>query len=160
MILPDDGSELTISNIDGDWMTINRITIESGDSEIIIIPGNTSWGSMQDSYKITNDGEITELDGTPIIALGELNETLETAQSEQIPIMVGEFGVYNKTPHDVTLAYLSDVVALFNSYQIGYTLWNLSGSFGIINSDRIDCTYTSYRGKQLDQAMTNILQGN
>jgi endoglucanase len=85
---------------------------------------------------------------------------LETAKSEQIPVMVGEFGVYNKTPHDVTLDYLSDVVAMLNSYQVGYTLWNLTGSFGIIDSDRNDCTYTSYRGKQLDQAMTDILQGN
>ena len=100
------------------------------------------------------------MDGTPIIALGDLHETLETAESEQIPVMVGEFGVYNKTPHDVTLAYLSDVVTLFNSYQIGYTLWNLTGSFGIIDSDRSDCTYTFYRNKQLDQEMTNILQGN
>jgi aryl-phospho-beta-D-glucosidase BglC (GH1 family) len=160
VILPDDGGKITISNIDGDWMTINAITIKSGDSEINIIPGNTSWGSMQNSYKITDEGEITELDGTPIIALGSLKETLETAEAEQIPIMIGEFGVYNKTPHDVTLAYLSDVVTLFNSYQVGYTLWNLSGSFGILNSDRGDCTYTSYRGKQLDQALTDILQGN
>jgi len=99
VILPDDGTKLTISNIHGDWMTINRITIKSGDSEITIIPGNTSWGSMQDNYLITNEGEFTEMDGTPIIALGDLHETLETAESEQIPIMVGEFGVFNKTPH-------------------------------------------------------------
>jgi aryl-phospho-beta-D-glucosidase BglC (GH1 family) len=158
--LPTNGNKLTISNIEGDWMTINRITIKSGNSEITVIPGNTSWGSMQDAYKITSEGEITNVDGEPIIALGSLKETLDLAETEQIPVMVGEFGVYNKTPHDVTLAYLSDVVTLFNSYQIGYTLWNLTGSFGIIDSERSDCTYTSYRGKQLDQELTDILQGN
>jgi len=158
--LPSDGQKLTISNIDGDWMTMNRITIVNGDKEIIIIPGNTSWGSMQKTYKITGEGEITEADGSPVLALGSLQETLDQAQSEQVPVMVQEFGVFNQTPHDVTLAYLSDVVTLFNTYQIGYTLWNLGGSFGILDSDRSDCTYTSYRGKQLDQAMTDILQGN
>jgi len=160
VILPNNGQKLTISNIEGDWMTINQITIKTGNTEIDIIPGNTSWGSTQDTYIITNEGQITEADGSPILALGSLNETLELAKSEQIPVMVQEFGVYNQTPHDVTLAYLSDVVLLFNSYQIGFSLWNLSGTFGILDSDRNDCSYTSYRGKQLDMEMANILQGN
>ena len=160
VILPSDGQTLAISNIEGDWLTMNRITISSGGDEIVIVPGNTSWGSMQKTYKITAEGEVTEADGSPVLALGSLQETLDIAKSNQIPVMVQEFGVHNQTPHDVTLAYLSDVVTLFNDNQIGYALWNLSGSFGILNSDRSDCTYTSYRGNQFDQAMTDILQGN
>ena len=141
-------------------MTMNKITITMGDTVVEIVPGNTSWGSTQGTYKITTQGEITEKDGSPLLAMGSLNEILERANLEQIPVMVQEFGVFNKTPHDVTLAYLTDVVTLFNTHQIGYTLWNLSGSFGILDSERSDCDYTSYRGKQLDQTMTNILQGN
>jgi hypothetical protein len=158
--LPADGNNISISNIDGDWLTINKITIKSGDSEITIIPGNTSWGSLQKTYIITAEDQITEADGSPVLALGSLKETLDLAVSEQIPIMVQEFGVYNQTPHEVTLAYMSDVVNMFKSYQVGYTLWNLTGSFGILDSDRSDCNYTSYRGKQLDQEMTDLLQGN
>lgn len=157
---PSRGGKLTISNISGDWMTMNRITIRAGSQEIAIIPGNTSWGSLQETYKITSEGEITGADGSPVLALGDLMDKFDQAEMENIPLMVQEFGVHNLTPHDVTVAYLADVVDIFNSYNIGYTLWNLSGSFGIIDSGRGDCNYTSYQGRQLDEQMTNLLQGD
>ena len=40
-----------------------------------------------------------------------LPTTFKTARSEKIPVMIQEFGVYNQTPHDVTLSYLTDVVS-------------------------------------------------
>ena len=160
IVLPSGGSKLTISNTVGDWMTMNKITISTANYKNEIIPGNTSWGSKQDSYKITSEGEITNSDGSPVIALGDLKETLETAKSQQIPIMVQEFGVYNKTPHQVTLDYLSDVVDMLNDYNIGYALWNMIGDFGILDTDRSDCNYTPYNNRQLDQEMLDILKGN
>ena len=160
IILPSGGSKLTISNTVGDWMTMNKITISTANYKNEIIPGNTAWGSKQDSYKITSDGEITNTDGSPVIALEDLKETLETARSQQIPIMVQEFGVYNKTPHQVTLDYLSDVVDMFNDYNVGYALWNLIGDFGILDTDRSDCNYTLYNNRQLDQEMLDLLKGN
>lgn len=158
VVLPSGGNVIRISNIEGDWLTINSIRIRNNDYDLELIPGNTSWGAMQKSYKITAEGELTETDGSPAVALTDLMEKFELAEAEKIPVMIQEFGVYNQTPHEVTLAYLSDVVDIFKTYQVGYTLWNLSGSFGILNSSRDDCSYTSYQGKQLDQAMTQILQ--
>jgi endoglucanase len=72
--------------------------------------------------------------------------------------MIQEFGVYNQTPHNVALAYLTDVVSILNKNKIGFAMWNMIGSMGIINSDRADCTYEPYRGIQLDREMTTILQ--
>jgi aryl-phospho-beta-D-glucosidase BglC (GH1 family) len=160
VVLPSVGSKLTISNTLGDWMTMNKITISTSSFKSDIIPGNTAWGTKQDSYKINSEGEITNPDGSPVLALGDLKETLETAKSQQIPVMIQEFGVYNKTPHDVTLDYLSDVVDMYNEYQVGYALWNLINDFGILDSDRSDCDYTPYNNRQLDQAMLDILKGN
>lgn len=156
--LPSDGAKLTITNTDGDWMTFNRITIASGAARVILIPGNTNWGSTQDTYKITWEGKVTDMTGKPVLALGGISTTLQTAEADNIPVMIQEFGVYNKTPHDVTLAFLSDVVSAFNSHHVGYAMWNLIGSMGIINSERSDMTYEDYRGKQLDREMTSILQ--
>ena len=160
IVLPSSGSKLTISITEGDWMQMNKIILSYLGKSIEIIPGNTSWGSKQDTYKITSDGEITNSDGSPVLALGDLKETLETAKTQQIPIMIQEFGVYNKTPHTVALDYLSDVVSLFNDYSIGYALWNMIGDFGILDTDRSDCNYTLYNGRQLDQEMLDILKGN
>jgi hypothetical protein len=160
VVLPSGGSKLTISNTVGDWMTMNKITISTSNFKSDIVPGNTAWGTRQDSYKITSEGEITYSDGSPVLALGDLKKTLETAKSEQIPVMIQEFGVYNKTPHDVTLDYLSDVVDMYNEYNVGYALWNLIHDFGILDSDRSDCDYAPYNNRQLDQAMLDILKGN
>jgi len=112
---------------------------------------------MQESYKITA-GVVSDSIGNTILSLGNLVETLKTAQLENIPVMIQEFGVYHHTPYDVTITYLSDVVDIFNNYQVGYSLWNLNGGFGIIDSERADASYTSYFGKQLDPVMTKIIQ--
>jgi aryl-phospho-beta-D-glucosidase BglC (GH1 family) len=156
--LPSDGTRLTITNTDGDWMTFNKLIIRSGAEKISIIPANTTWGSMQKTYKLTTDGNITDVDGNPVIALGSLINTLEEAKAQNIPVMIQEFGVYNKTPHDVTVAYLADALSVFNKNHIGYAMWNLIGTMGIINSERTDMTYEQYRGKLLDRQLTTLMQ--
>ncbi len=160
VVLPSDGDRLKLTNISGDWMTFNKLTLKNGDSKIEIVPANTTWGSKQGTYKITSEGRITDTEGNPVLPLTGLTDGLKTAMTENIPLMVQEFGVYNKTPHDVTLAYLTDVVSIFNGHKIGYAMWNLIGTMGIINSERTDCSYEEYRGKQIDRGMTLIIQGN
>ncbi|GIV13314.1 MAG: hypothetical protein KatS3mg021_1596 [Fimbriimonadales bacterium] len=72
--------------------------------------------------------------------------------------MVGEFGAYNKTPHKVVLAWMRDMLELWKAAGWGWALWNFEGSFGILNSQRADVKYESWRGKQLDRAMLELLQ--
>jgi hypothetical protein len=158
VVLPLSGTKLTFSNTAGDWTSFNGIKLRTPDATIDIIPANTTWGIKQSSYKITDDGKITDMDGNPAVALGDLARKLENAKSQNIPVMVQEFGVYNKTPHKVSVDYLTDVVNVFNNNNIGYTMWNMIGSMGIINSGRTDCNYESYRGKLLDRQMTTIIQ--
>lgn len=160
VILPSDGTRLTLSNTEGDWLSFNRITFSYGNDEIVIIPGNTSWGAKQRTYQLTSDGKVTDEDGNPLVALGSIIANLELARQENIPVMIQEFGVYNLTPHDVATAYLTDVVSVFKTHQTGYAMWNMIGSMGIINSDRADCNYEQYMGKLLDREMTTIVQGN
>jgi len=158
VVLPSQGSRLTITNTNGDWMTINKITLKSGTGELVIVPSNSDWGSKQVTYKITSEGKITDVNGNPVLALGGLISTLEFAKAENVPVMIQEFGVYNQTPHNVTIDYLTDLVSVFNKNHLGYAMWNLIGTMGIINSERTDFTYELYRGKQLDREMTTIMQ--
>ncbi len=158
VVLPASGTRLTITNTEGDWMTYNKITIRSAAGELVIIPANTTWGSKQGTYKITSEGKITDVSGNPVVALGTLAKNLKLAGDENIPVMVQEFGVYNKTPHEVTIAYLTDVVSVFNKNKVGYAMWNMIGTMGNINSERSDCVYEPYRGKLLDRRMTTIMQ--
>jgi len=73
-------------------------------------------------------------------------------------VLVGECGAYNKTPHPVVLAWLRDVLALWQDAGWGWALWNLRGSFGVLDSRRADVRYEQWDGHQLDRALLDLLR--
>ena len=73
-------------------------------------------------------------------------------------LFVGEFGAHNQTPHDVTLRWLADLLGVFKELGIGWALWNMNGSFGIMDSGRKDVAYEDFHGHKLDRKMLDILQ--
>jgi endoglucanase len=40
---------------------------------------------------------------------------------------------------------------------LGWALWNLRGSFGILDSHRSDVDYEDFHGHKLDRKMLNVL---
>jgi endoglucanase len=79
-------------------------------------------------------------------------------QSKGVGVMVGEFGAHNQTPHPVVLAWLGDLLALWKEAGWGFALWNLRGSFGVMDSGRKDVAYEDWHGHKLDRAMLKLLQ--
>ncbi len=77
-----------------------------------------------------------------------------------VPVHVGEWGCYNKTPHATALAWMRDLTALWREVGWGWAMWNFRGSFGILDSGRDDVAYESFRGHQLDRAMLELLQAS
>ena len=80
------------------------------------------------------------------------------AENFGMGVHCGEGGCHNQTPHDVTLRWMEDVLDALKTYNIGYALWNLKGSFGILDSGRADVEYEDYRGHKLDKKMLSLLQ--
>lgn len=74
-----------------------------------------------------------------------------------VKVHAGEWGVYNKTPHQVALGFMRDQLALWKSYGWGWAVWNFRGDFGILNSGRSDVNYEDYKGLKLDRKMLEIL---
>lgn len=70
-----------------------------------------------------------------------------------VGVHVGEWGCFNRTPHSVTLAWMNDLLALWREAGWGWALWNLRGSFGIVDSGRQDVAYERFEGHGLDAAM-------
>jgi endoglucanase len=70
----------------------------------------------------------------------------------------GEWGAYNKTPHDVVLRWMEDCLSNFKRAGWGWALWNFRGSFGILDSERSDVQYEDYEGHRLDHRMLELLQ--
>ncbi len=73
------------------------------------------------------------------------------------PVHVGEWGCFNRTPHPVALAWMGDLLSLWRQAGWGWSMWNLRGSFGIVDSGRTDVAYEDFRGHKLDRRMLELL---
>jgi len=85
-------------------------------------------------------------------------EPWKKAADAGIGVHVGEWGAYNKTPHDVVLRWMGDLLPLYQEAGFGWALWNFRGSFGILDSGRADVDYEEFRGHRLDRKMLDVLQ--
>ena len=75
-----------------------------------------------------------------------------------VGVHCGEGGAYNRTPHEVVLAWLRDVLEILTGHGIGLALWNFRGSFGILDSGRKDVQYEDFHGHKLDRKLLSLLQ--
>ncbi len=76
------------------------------------------------------------------------------------PVHVGEWGCVPQTPHDVCLAWMGDLLALWKEAGWGWSMWNLRGGFGILDSGRTDVAYEDFHGHKLDRKMLELLLAN
>ncbi|HNQ87652.1 MAG TPA: cellulase family glycosylhydrolase [Verrucomicrobiota bacterium] len=85
-------------------------------------------------------------------------EPWKALAAQGVGVHVGEWGAFNVTPHPVALAWMRDYLDLWKEVGWGWALWNLRGSFGIVDSGRKDVAYEPFRGHQLDRAMLELLR--
>ncbi len=87
-------------------------------------------------------------------------EPWKALEAKGVGVHVGEWGAFNQTPQQVTLAWMRDMLALWRDAGWGWALWNLRGGFGPVDSQRNDVPYEDFHGHQLDRAMLDLLQNN
>ncbi|MBN2008591.1 cellulase family glycosylhydrolase [candidate division KSB1 bacterium] len=87
-----------------------------------------------------------------------LIDTWKPVMEKGVQVHVGEWGCYNKTPHDVALRWMRDLLSLWKDVGWGQAMWNLKGDFGILNSGRKDVKYEKYKGHKLDRKMLELLK--
>ncbi len=85
-------------------------------------------------------------------------EPWKRLQQKGVGVHVGEWGAFNRTPHKVVLAWMRDCLELWKQAGWGWALWNLRGSFGVLDSGREDVAYTDFRGHKLDEEMLKVLK--
>jgi endoglucanase len=74
-----------------------------------------------------------------------------------VPVHVGEWGCHNMTPHEVCLAFMADELSLWKEAGWGWSMWNLRGGFGIVDSGRADVRYEDFQGHKLDRKMLEVI---
>jgi endoglucanase len=85
-------------------------------------------------------------------------EPWKKLEAKGVGVHVGEWGSFNKTPHDVVLRWMADDLELWKEAGWGWALWNLRGSFGVLDSERADVTYEDFHGHKLDRKMLDLLR--
>jgi len=88
----------------------------------------------------------------------ECVEPWKALEAKGVGVMVGEWGVYNKTPHDVTMRFAEAVLSNWQKAGWGWALWNFSGDFGPLDSKREDVAYENWKGHLLDRPMLELLR--
>ena len=87
-------------------------------------------------------------------------EPWKQLEAKGVGVHVGEWGAFNKTPHDVVLAWARDCLGLWKEAGWGWALWNFRGSFGVLDSQRADVAYEDFHGHKLDRELLDLLRAN
>ncbi len=159
--LPIGSYRLTIANTEGDWMTISRAEVRCADRQYAISI-NPNWATPH--YDIDFDPSkpaplhYAKTSGREQLWTDDVLTWVRLQQEQHVGAMIGEWGAYNKTPHDVTLRWMEDCLANYQRGNLGWALWNFRGSFGILDSGRKDVRYEPFHGHQLDRQMLELLQ--
>lgn len=146
----------------GDWLSISKIALCRPNSPEVTAFGSVNWqATEQTTLQLVSDDAGPRLMGGAVKDKNWLKENqikpwLKLTQTG-VGVMVGEFGAYNKTPHNIVLAWLEDQLSNWAECGWGWALWNFRGSFGIADSGRTDAQYKEWRGINIDEKMLSLL---
>ncbi|MBN1763892.1 MAG: cellulase family glycosylhydrolase [Sedimentisphaerales bacterium] len=151
----------------GDWLIFSEIKIippaDSGRREFVLKPFKEDNWIPQATFHLSDDGILSYADAPPDyqdyyqgrkIYLAEWKELADAGT----PVFISQFGIYKNTPHEVTLAWMEDLLQEMKQAGFGWCLLWFHREFGIINSDRADVEYEDYHGYKLDRKMLELLQ--
>jgi endoglucanase len=83
------------------------------------------------TYPCQFDGLHWDRDG-----LRDFYRPWRSVEAMGVPVHVGEFGCYDRTPDDVARAWFADLFAVFGEFGWGYALWEFEGPFGLVGHTR------------------------
>ena len=151
----------------GDWLGIDRIAFAADGrcSEVVPFfdygaaqrPRSDVWFAGFDGPAVAANAEKRPETGADWLGrnvLPEWDRLLATGQQ----VVVGEFGFYCHTPHEIGLRWLEDNLREFKARGLGWALWNFRGGFGVLDSNRKDVDYEDFHGHKLDRKLLDLLQ--
>lgn len=158
--IPQAADKLELRTVDGDWLWLKSITIIAPGGGEAAVDLESKWAQPAETLLYLPDRE-----GGPILGLPRGREWLRKdsvdpwlAFAAKGGVMVGEWGTYKHTPHDVVLRWAEDNLRNWQDAGFGWALWNFRGDFGILDSGRKDVAYEDHQGHQLDRKLLELLQ--
>jgi hypothetical protein len=152
---------VTVENTTGDWLSLREVGVTVGGKETVA-PMTGEWNEPPGVLTLSMAQGIPQLTSPGGRGREWLWRTAiqpwKELEAKNVGVMVGEWGAFDKTPHDVTLRWMEDCLINYQKAGWGWALWNFRGSFGPLDSQRSDVQYEEWKGHQLDRKMLELLQ--
>lgn len=153
---------LELSIPSGDWISLSTLGIKAPNGPECVLSFRQEFGKTNPVIAfagVTASAPFVAPDMRDRARLQrELVAPWQALEQKGVGVMVGEWGAYNKTPHDVTLRWMEDCLKNWQEAGWGWALWNFRGSFGVLDSGRTDVPYETWNGHQLDRKMLELLK--
>jgi len=148
----------------GDWLQIGQLGLKpaaSGAAEDTLAL-KQEFGKKAEPFRYAPGTPGCAFLGIPIQDQAWLwtkcIEPWQALQAKGVGVVVGEWGSFNKTPHDVVLRWAEDCLRNWKQAGWGWAMWNFRGQFGILDSERADVKYEDFEGHKLDRQFLELLQ--
>jgi len=156
--VPAGTKQVAIKVVAGDWLQLTELGLTPAGGAEVVQTMEQSWNVMPAALTFDANGFHGGRErGRQWLRDEVLGKWIEAKANGQ-GVMVGEWGAFNKTPHDVVLAWMEDSLKNWQEAGLGWALWNFRGSFGVLDSGRADVVYEDFQGHKLDRAMLDLLQ--
>ena len=155
--IPAGTREIEVSLDRGDWLTFTALRINGA----VVQVSDKHWGQKQDVFILDSQGAHPQTPGFTCSKETLWNDRIKpwlNLKTKGVGVHVGEWGVFNRTPQAVALAWMKDCLENWQKAGFGWALWNFCGSFGILDSDRADMNYEGFKGHKLDRQMLELLR--
>lgn len=162
--LKEAAQDISFELVQGDWLTFNEISVGlPGGEKGVFSPSSMEWGKPQSSYVLSKDMKVLQAAGSKPDGGVRVDDpfALEewiAASKQGIPVIVAEFGVYNRVPHDVAMAVQEAKLKAFKEAGFGWCLWSFKGEFGPFNPQRQGIPLEKYRGMAVDGKYLELLK--
>ena len=155
--IPAGTREIQIEIGKGDWLTFTELRL----GETVIVTGSNDWGVKQETFIVDNSG-ARPVNPRFLHSKETLQKNMvepwQALAAKGVGVHVGEWGSHNQTPHAVALAWMCDCLENWQAAGFGWALWNLRGSFGVLDSERKDVAYETFKDHKLDRKMLELLR--
>ncbi|MGA2064036.1 MAG: cellulase family glycosylhydrolase [Thermoguttaceae bacterium] len=162
--IPAGSEQVRVRVADGDWLQIGQLGLAPADTKAkeAVLDLKQEFGRKPEPFRYAPDEPGGPFAGLPVQDKSWLRRTCvepwKKLELQGTGVMVGEWGAFNKTPHDVFLHWAEDCLRNWQQAGWGWAMWNFRGSFGVLDSQRGDVRYEDFEGHKLDRKLLELLQ--
>ncbi|MEI7732307.1 MAG: cellulase family glycosylhydrolase [Verrucomicrobiota bacterium] len=162
-VVPAGTKQVQIQVTSGDWLEISELGFKPASSpREDLLPLDLAFGKKPEPFRYA-----PQANGPAFLNMKYQDRQWlwdncivpwKELENKGVGVIVGEWGAYNKTPHDVFLRWAEDCLQNWQQAGWGWSLWNFRGSFGVLDSERTDVQYEIVGDHKVDRKFLDLLR--